>query len=307
MGKEVLCVCDVSDQEFWRIPESLLQSIREQLPENIELNVVHTTADFLSEIKTAHYIIGFPFSANLIRRNKSLKWVHFLTAHVPSSWDKMRDKIDITDSKGINSSSVLNHATYLVFKALRGEVFDVTSTRWQPNDFFVAQDPDVLSLGVMGYGEIGSKIVGRMKGFFRDTNVLSRSEKELPGNCCFYSLAQISEFLQMSDVIIMVLPLNKETKQLFDHAFYGNLKEGVTLINLSRGELIDEGALLSHLAEDKKFRYLTDVVTPEPYPEDGELLKHPRVYVTPHIAGRQKGVWSVLEKRISPLINQYVK
>lgn len=300
-----LCVCDLSEDPFWRVPVSLMASLQSQLPSHVKLLHVTDKKQFLDAIKTAHIIVGFPFPANLVRGNTHLRWVHFWTAQVPSSWDRLRARVKITDSRGLNSDSVVDHAMFLIYKALRREPFHSYERAWDPRLFGIADNPHYKSLGVMGFGEIGERLVSRCRGFFQHIRVMSRT-KPAQDHVDWFAPAALQDFLRDLDYVVMALPLSPETKSLFGAGFYQALRPGATLINLARGELIDESLLLQHLQEDTEFRYMADVAAPEPYPADGVLITHPRVFLTPHIGGRREGIWDDLGERTLTLIKQNI-
>ncbi len=294
--RKLLCIGDLSPQAFWRIPPALPEALQQQAGAQVDIRIATNSREFMPLARQAHYIIGFPFPANLVRGNPYLQWVHFLTSHVPSSWENSRADIKVTDCRGVNADSVADHGLYLIYRALRGEPCHRVGTPANPADFAVAQNPQQLSLGIMGLGEIGSRLLQRCRGRFRQVNVLTRTGHSVAGANTFTS-ADLPAFLRQSDYLVLALPLTPHTRALFDAAFYANLPPGATLINLARGELLDEAELLQHLQADSGFRYLTDVTHPEPYPLDGPLLRAERVFITPHIGGRQQGIWDALAQR----------
>lgn len=300
---EHLCIADLSDQAFWRVPAALIDAIAARLGASVQIDVVRERSAFLAAAKTAHYIMGLPFSPMLVRGNPNLRWVHFWASQVPDGWQKLTPPLRVTDSRGLNAGSVTDHVTYLVFRALRGEPCQPQSG-WNPEAFRIAQVPSQLTLGVMGYGEIGQRVVARLREIFGQVNVLNRTERTLPDGCRWFSPAERAAFVAQSDYLIMTLPLSKDTHSLFDDAFYKGLKPDVTIINVARGELIDESQLLGFLNANPAARYLTDVTAPEPYPDNGPLNRHPQIFITPHVGGRQEHIWTLLGERTLQLIGE---
>ncbi len=298
-----LCIADLSEQNFWRVPPALIDAISARVGATVQIEVVRQRQEFIAAAKSAHYLMGLPFSPMLVRGNTNLRWVHFWTAQVPDGWQKLTPAICVTDSRGLNAASVTDHVTYLVYRALRGEPCQ-PRPGWNPDAFRIAQSPSRLTVGVMGYGEIGQRVVTRLRDSFGLINVLNRTERDLPAGCRWFSPAQCSEFVANSDYLIMTLPLSKDTHALFDANFYQALKPDVTIINVARGELVDESQLLAFLGKHPDARYLTDVTAPEPYPDNGPLHGHPQIFITPHVGGRQENIWNLLGERTLQLIGE---
>lgn len=294
--RKLLCVGDVSDQPFWKIPEELIENLKKQFSSQIDIQVADGSKKFMSLARQADYIIGFPFPANLVRSNKKLQWVHFLTSQVPASWERVKENIKVTDSCGVNSQSVADHGMYLIYRALRGEPCNESGKSNDAAQFRIAHNPRSKCLGIMGGGAIGTLILQRCTDLFQQVNVLSRTGKDVPGTAC-YTPVQLSAFLANCDYVVLALPLTPESRSLFGVGFFSSLRPGATVINLARGELLEEQALLQHLKDDSEFRYLTDVTHPEPYPMDGPFMKSERVFITPHIGGRCEDIWEALAER----------
>jgi phosphoglycerate dehydrogenase-like enzyme len=238
-----------------------------------------------------------------VRGNNALHHVHFWTSQVPDAWRNAAPHIRITDSRGINADSVADHGSYLLYRALRREPFRTPAPTWNPDHFGIADDPAALTLGIMGCGEIGQRLARRFGAVFGNLRVLGRKDPpaELQTSIRHYTPAH--DFLAGCDYLVITLPLSLATKAYFDETFYRQIKPSVTIVNLARGELFDEVALTAFLDAHPDSRYLSDVAVPEPYPSDGPLLCHPGVFMTPHIGGRQAGIWSRLEKHTLAILS----
>jgi phosphoglycerate dehydrogenase-like enzyme len=303
--RKELCIADLSPDPFWRVPDSLIARMRSMLPDGITLRHVTQRDPFLAAIREASIIFAFPFPAHLVRGNGTLRWVHFWSAQVPSSWDRLRSQVEVTDSTGLNADSVVDHTMYLIYKALRREPFYQQPKAWRPDAYGIADDPRTLTLGIMGFGAIGRALAQRCQGLFRDIMVLSRTQKTFSG-VEWYSSQRLTELLSRADYVVLALPLTPETRELLGEDFFSSLKPGATLINMGRGELVNETAIHARLAVDPDFRYLADVAAPEPYPEEGQLYEDPRVFLTPHIGGRRSDIWDALAGRTLDLLEQRI-
>ncbi|WP_033126982.1 D-2-hydroxyacid dehydrogenase [Eubacterium sp. ER2] len=146
---------------------------------------------------------------------------------------------------------------------------------------------DGKTMGIIGYGRIG-QTTGRIAQAL-GMNVLaydSYKNEALESPSCKYS--SLDELLRNSDVIALHCPLFPETEKIINRQSIGKMKEGVIIINNSRGPLIDEEALAEALQEGKVAAAGLDVVSDEPIHSDNPLLKAPNCIITPHISWAPK-------------------
>ncbi|MFA5583084.1 MAG: NAD(P)-dependent oxidoreductase [Bacteriovoracaceae bacterium] len=295
-----LTIVNPSDQDFWKMPESYLNMIRKEFA-HWEIRELKKFELELSLLKDAHAIIGLPFPANLIRGNPHLEWVHFLTAQIPLSWQKMSKKYIISNTK-VSRDSVAEHALYLALKGIRKETF-YHSRSWDKDNFGISKLASESTLGIIGFGNIGTKISELAQPLFKEIRFLT-NRKDSPAHATLYSYDDKSFFKDL-DVVIIATDHNEQTESFFnDPGFYQNLNEEIIIVNISRGELFIEKDLISFLTTNPKATYLADVTSPEPYPEDGELLTLSNVYLSPHVGGRFESIWPKHEKETLDIIKE---
>jgi len=138
---------------------------------------------------------------------------------------------------------------------------------------------------MLGLGAIGSQmaLVLAKNGF--DVTGWSRSRKDIDGINCIAGQTAVSEALGTTDVLVNCLPLNESTRYFLNHKTLSQLRPGATLINVSRGPVIDEAALLALLNAGHISGAALDVFETEPLPQNSPLWTHPNVHVTPHMSG----------------------
>lgn len=127
------------------------------------------------------------------------------------------------------------------------------------------------SLGIVGYGNIGSKVAEIAQALGMKINIYSRDKK-----ACIES-----------DFVSLHCPAASDNYHMVDSSFISQMKEGAVLINTARGALIDENALLDALDSGRISMACLDVLEKEP-PSDNPLIGHPKTFVTPHIAWAPK-------------------
>lgn len=139
------------------------------------------------------------------------------------------------------------------------------------------------TLGVVGFGDIGSAIARR--GQASGMRVIYHNRRRRLDDAVFgATYVSMEELLRDSDFIVVAVTLNPSTTGLFDAAAFSAMKDGVRFVNISRGKVVDMDALYDALKSGKVAAAGVDVTEPEPLPGDHPLFSLPNITVTPHIA-----------------------
>lgn len=140
------------------------------------------------------------------------------------------------------------------------------------------------TVGLVSASEVGRKVIELLRPF--DTKVLVfdpyLTEQEAMTLCV--EKVELMDIFSQSDIVSVHAPLLPETKSMINHAHFAALKDGAVFINTSRGDILDEQALISEL-ETGRISAALDVSIEEPLPKDSPLLSLKNVVVTPHLAG----------------------
>jgi len=132
---------------------------------------------------------------------------------------------------------------------------------------------------IVGYGSIGNAIEDRLIPFGLKILRVARSARE-----GVHPVSELDELLGQADIVVLILPLTSETRNLLRAEQLARMKPGALLINAGRGAVVDTDALVKALLE-KRIRAAVDVTEPEPLPVGHPLWKAPNVLITPHVAG----------------------
>lgn len=152
---------------------------------------------------------------------------------------------------------------------------------WQPH---VAPQATQRRVGFLGLGMLAQAAIERLKPFQFPLAGWSRSRKEVDGASCFHGAAQLPDFLTQTDILVCLLPLTDETRNILDADLFAQLPIGARLLHVGRGPQLDQAALIEALDKGQLAAAMLDVTDPEPLPGTHPLWSHPGVMITPHIA-----------------------
>jgi len=135
---------------------------------------------------------------------------------------------------------------------------------------------------IIGYGPIGQEIAKRVKPFGAGVDVVRRSPQTSELIDRAGTTADLEKFLPDADVVVLACALNAETRDFVNDKFFASVKKDAILVNIGRGALIVDDALIKALDEDRLAHAVLDVFRQEPMAQDDPLWSHPKIRVTPH-------------------------
>ncbi len=135
---------------------------------------------------------------------------------------------------------------------------------------------------IVGFGPIGEALATRVKAFGAKTSVIRRSPKTGPLVDRAGTLKDWPTLLPEAEIIVFACSLNAETRGFADETFFQGVKPGAILVNVARGALIDDEAMIRALDDGRLETAILDVFHEEPLPKDNPLWTHPKVRLTPH-------------------------
>lgn len=234
-------------------------------------------------------VLPFAFDPVLVADAPGLQFIH--RSGSGADWfdlDHLSELgVLVAVNSGFNSPSVAEHTVLMTLLCLRRSLDFIDSMRggqWLRD--LPGDDPMMLSgktVGVLGYGAIGSKVTRAMLGL--NARVLVHQRDPAPDLPEGAELVGFDDVVTRSDVISLHVPLMPETRHLLHAAEFARMKSGVVIINTSRGETVDNAALLDALRNGHVRAAGLDVFEEEPLPEDHPFRSMPNVVTTPHVGG----------------------
>jgi phosphoglycerate dehydrogenase-like enzyme len=152
---------------------------------------------------------------------------------------------------------------------------------------------DGKTLGLVGLGGIGTAVAQRALPFGVHVRAFRRTAAPSPMREVD-TVLDLHELLGTADHVVLALPLTPDTRHLINATSLAHMKRGVHLINVSRGQLIDQDALRDALDDGRVERASLDVADPEPLPAGHWLYTHPKVRLSPHVSWDMPGAFDLL-------------
>lgn len=146
--------------------------------------------------------------------------------------------------------------------------------------------PSQRTVGVMGLGVLGGDFACKAQVMGFRVIGWSRRARGLEGVTEYHGSEGLAPFLAATQILVNFLPLTQETQGILDRTLFAQLPRGAFLVNLARGGHLVEGDLLDALESGQLGGALLDVFVQEPLPAEHAFWKHPKIVVTPHIAGQ---------------------
>ncbi len=257
---------------------------------NIELRMVDGRAELKNNCADVEVILGVVDRETMLAA-KNLKWVQTWAAGVENlPKELMEHPSALTNMQRVFAPVIAETAIGLLLSLTRGLTQD-SIPAFKERKWKAATVPlDDLyrkTIGIVGMGGIGSETARRLHYGF-EMRVLATDAKPMPKPDFVAELrepAWLAEMVPQVDVLMSAAPLTKETRQMFNEAVFRKMKPTSYFINVSRGGLVDQAALVKALQEKWIRGAGLDVATPEPLPSESPLWDCPNLVITPHNSG----------------------
>jgi D-2-hydroxyacid dehydrogenase (NADP+) len=296
--KLVICVWHPFTE--WRPKPLLAESIRACYP---EMRVLHLPDyDTLPlELPDTHIFVGYSLRAEQLKHARALQWIHSTAAGVSQLMypELQQSGVVVTNASGIFSVPMAEHTMGLLLALARNFP---DSARYQDQAKWSVQDlwdkPQHLTeingslLLIVGYGSIGRELARRAKAFnMRVWGVTRSGQGDTTLAEKIFPTTELDEALPHADYVVIAAPETPETRHLIGAQQIGRMKRTARLINVARGSLLDEAALLNALHNGALGGAALDVTNPEPLPPDSLLWRAPNLFITPHTSAISERLW----------------
>jgi D-2-hydroxyacid dehydrogenase (NADP+) len=278
----------------------MAEAIRKRWP---DMRVVHLPdyKRLAEELPDTDIFVGYSLRPRQIRDACKLKWIHSTAAGVAQLiYPELRDSgVVVTNPSGIFSKAMAEHTMGLLLALARNlpdSVRHQDRANWGQQEIW--DQPQHLTelngqlLLIVGFGSIGRELARRAKAFeMRVWGVTRSGQADTTTAEKIVPITALREVLPAADFVVIAAPETPETKHLIGQAELWQMKPGARLVNVARGSLIDESALIHALGQKQLAGAALDVTSLEPLPPESALWKAPNLLITPHTSGVSDRLW----------------
>ena len=310
--KRRLVVDLTSTRAVWRIPRAAVDQIVAALPRWDVVDVAWPSSsdgdggqgspDAIAAAVGAEVYVGFGLPAGVLGAARAtLRWAHTATAGVPSSLSALLGTgVTVTNSAGIHAEPMADWVLAAIAHFARGFDYAVRAqadSQWTKDAFTGGSNsfPELsdIRLGIFGLGGIGNAVARRgLAVGMTVAGVRRRPERGAPAGVRLVGgLGALGALAAESDVLAITVPLTPETTGAVNGDTLSKLPRGAVVVNVSRGGILNEDALLKALDGGRLRGAALDVFATEPLPASHPLWRHPRVLITPHVSAVTARFW----------------
>ena len=302
---------------LWTAPSWLGQRLRADFPSLTVTQLPGPRYEGIErEIADADICIAWSIRPEQFAHAQRLKWIHSPAAAVHQLMfpEMIASEVVVTNARSVHGPVVGEHALALVM-ALAKKLH--TSARLQQQHTWgqqtiLEQTPTIVELGgsevlLIGLGSIGREFAKRARGLgMKVTAAREHADQHDESVDRVISTAQLDQGLPKSDFVVLAAPLTPTTRHIMNAARIATLRRTAYIVNVSRGPLIDDEALLAALRVGRIAGAGLDVFAEEPLPPDSPYWALPNVIITPHTAAVTPKLWERHYTLISDNLRRYL-
>ncbi len=268
--------------------EEFVAELRDEFP-NVEFLPSDGKDDEMVNIRSADAFCGAP-SREVFLAAERLRWIQCVGTGVDMILaipEVVDSDVVLTNCRGPHAAPMADHVMGMVVTLAHqlNEMWDdQRERRWEPRKYNGRQANLVGSvMGILALGDIGAAVAWRAHGFGMDVYAVDKHPRPAPPVVKeVWGLDRLDELLSISDWFVITAPLTPDTRGLIDRRRVGLLKDGAYLIAISRGNIVDEDALIDGLNSGRIAGAGLDVTAVEPLPESSPLWDMKNVVISPH-------------------------
>jgi len=268
--------------------DGIRNAVAEQFDRTPTLRVASDPAESRGAITDAEIVLTFALMEAQLDAAESLEWVQALNAGVDSyPVDALEARgVALTNAAGIHAEQISQQVfgCVLVFeRRIHEGIGQQRAGEWE---FYQGGELGDDTLGVIGLGAVGSRI-GQLGEWMAMRVIGTKRDPSTAPHCAdaCYPPDRLDRLLDQTDYLVVACPLTDETEGLIGADEFERLDDDAVLVNIARGPIVDQSALIEALRADEIRGAALDVSDPEPMPGDSPLRSLDNVVMTPHMAG----------------------
>ncbi|HEY6196585.1 MAG TPA: D-2-hydroxyacid dehydrogenase [Candidatus Eisenbacteria bacterium] len=285
---------------IWNLPRPLARALADAAP-GVEVWCPASREEAEARLPEADIVLGFAVRPENFARASRLKWIHCTAASVTGVLFPalVESDVVVTNARGLHGDAMAEHAlgVMLAFARKLHHARDAQRAHEWSQAVQWTEPPPIgtlagSTLGLVGLGAIGSALAVRARALGMRVIAVRRHPAADPAPAhAQWAASRLGELLAEADWVVLAAPHTPETVGLIGAAELARMKPGARLVNLGRGALVDEPALVAALQSGKLAGAALDVFAEEPLPAASSLWDLPEVIVTPHTSGLAPRYW----------------
>lgn len=235
----------------------------------------------------------------------NLKWVQTYSSGTEIYPRWLVQGRTVTNGRGLSAPQIAEY----VFAAMLLVEKDLMAVRARSPQEWGANSYGTLEgkvLGVLGYGAIGHEVVRRAVAFGMTVRVCRRSDWPDAVPEGVVPCATPQQALEGADHLVLAMPVTPQTTRMVNAGLLSHAKSGLHLINVARGALVDDAALLAALETGRLGKATLDVTQPEPLPEGHPFWSHPQILLTPHESYKGGSERERFQRKVATNLSAYL-
>jgi phosphoglycerate dehydrogenase-like enzyme len=287
------------------------------LPEGVQVDIWaggEEVPDSAGEVEFLVVPFGVPGESlkRILHGLPRLRVVQLMSAGADHVLPAVPPGVTLCNARGAHTAATAEWAVGAIIAALRQFPRFALAQRDGRWDTVISESVAGKHVLIVGYGSIGAAVERRLAGWEVTIDRVARTARpaspgtpEIPATPAVHGLDSLPALIPAADVVVILVPVVEETRNMVNAAFLAAMKDGALLVNAARGAIVDAGALLAELTAGR-LRAALDVTDPEPLPPGHPLWSAPGLLLTPHVGGAVREALDRAYEVVLPQIARYV-
>jgi phosphoglycerate dehydrogenase-like enzyme len=302
-----------SPVEMWTIPDAYVAGLRHRFADQTFLHA-RTEAEALSLMPEVEVLFAGQITREQLAAARRLRWLHSPAAGVGGMLfpEMVASPVVITNSRGMSADTIAEHVLAVTFAFFRRlpHAFRCQAEREWAQDAIGAEGNRLIAgaqVLVVGLGAIGTAVAHRMTLLGARVTGLRRTAEEVTYREWTIAPSRLlHDLLPAADVVVIAAPHTRETRGVIGRRELALMSREAVLVNVSRGALVDEPALIDALRAGAIGGAALDVFDDEPLPQQSAFWTLPNVLITPHTSGFRLDHWDAATALFAANLERFV-
>lgn len=297
---KILSIAYHDEFPAWILPDWAVTELREKFP-NFQVVKLTSKERVIQELADTDILFAWAVRPQHIAAAPQLKWIH--TGMAGLSWilipEVVESNLIVSNSKGVHAITIAEHTLALMLQFSRRLVRcaeDQKQSVWRRAEIFQSEhtfeELHGKTICVLGIGTLGTEIARRAHAFGMRVIGIRRNPDRMV-DCVerLHPPEMLDEILPQVDYLVVAAPSTEETVGMIGKPQFARMKKSAFLVNIARGEIVDQEALMEALNTDQIAGAGLDVFVPDPLPDGHPLFATKNLVITPHVSGISPMLW----------------